>query len=154
MRNAFAIAAALAVAACSQAPVATTVDGAWVRLPAVPGNPGAAYFTIHGGSAGATLVKVSAKFAVRTEMHETMAADHGSSSGAAGQMMTMTPVKDVSVPAGGTVKFAPGGKHVMLFDVTPDIHAGDKAPLTLGFADGKNVEVQAVVVGPGDPAPN
>jgi copper(I)-binding protein len=136
--------AAAALAACGQ-PAETKVTGAWVRLPAVAGRPGAAYFTIEGGSKPTSLLTVSAPFAIRTEMHESMAGHTG--------MMSMAPVKDVAVPANATVSFAPGGKHVMLFDIAPSLAAGSKAPLTLGFADGRKIGVQAVVVGAGDPEP-
>jgi len=136
------IVAMASLSACQ--PAETKVDGAWVRLPAVAGQPGAAYFTIHGGQAD-TLVAVSAPFALRAEMHESMKGDHG--------MMSMAPIKDVAVPAGGTVAFAPGGKHVMLFSVGPKVKPGDIVPVTLSFASGKKIEVPAGVVGAGDPQP-
>ena len=41
----------------------------------------------------------------------------------------------------------------MLFDVSPTLKPGEKAPITLSFADGKTIEVQAIIVGAGDPAP-
>jgi hypothetical protein len=135
---------AMALAGCQQK-AEVSASGAWVRLPAVAGNPGAAYFTLEGGSEPATLLAASAPFAVRAELHESMAGHGG--------MMSMAPVKDIAVPAGGTIAFAPGGKHVMLFDMAPTLQPGAKAPLTLSFADGKKVEVQAVVVGAGDPEP-
>lgn len=138
------VAAAVLLSGCQQ-PSEVGADGAWVRLPAVNGRPGAAYFTLRGGSQPATLLAVSAPFAVRTELHESMAGHEG--------MMSMAPIKDVAVPAGATVAFAPGGKHVMLFDIAPTLKPGERAPLTLAFADGKKLEVQAVVVGAGDPAP-
>jgi periplasmic copper chaperone A len=152
MRGFLGIVAVALVSACAQAPAELKADGAWVRLPAVRENPGAAYFTLHGGTEPAVLVQVSARFAVRTELHESMKnMDHGSGHG--GATMSMKPIKDVAVPARGEVAFAPGGKHVMLFDVAPELRAGEKAPLTLSFADGKKIEVQAVVVGAGDPEP-
>jgi copper(I)-binding protein len=145
------------LAACQQQPAETRADGAWVRLPAVSGNPGAAYFTIRGGSEPATLVAVKAPFAVRAELHESMSkesgATHDGHAGMKGGAMSMQPVKDVTVPARGTVEFAPGGKHVMLYDIGPAVKPGERAPLTLSFADGKTIEVKAIVVGPGDPAP-
>ncbi|MCW3848668.1 copper chaperone PCu(A)C [Sphingomonas sp. LB-2] len=145
MRAFGAIAAMAMLAGCQQAPRDVSVDGAWVRLPAVAGNPGAAYFALHGGSKDAILLAVMAKFAVRAELHESMEGHAG--------MTSMAPVRQVAVPAGATVTFAPGGKHVMLFDVSPSLKPGEKAPVTLSFADGKTVEVQAIIVGAGDPAP-
>ncbi|MDG2535396.1 copper chaperone PCu(A)C [Sphingomonas sp. HITSZ_GF] len=120
-------------------------DGGWVRLPAVAGQPGAAYFTVHGGPAQDTLLAVSTPAAIRAELHESMKGDHG--------MMSMAPLKDVAVPAGGTLAFAPGGRHVMLFSIGPAVKPGQKIPLSLSFASGKTLKLDAKVVGAGDPAP-
>jgi copper(I)-binding protein len=138
------VVAGLLVAGCQQK-VAVKADSAWVRLPAVAGNPGAAYFTLHGGSDPATLLAVSAPFAVRSEMHENMKGHDG--------MMSMAPLKQVAVAPKAEVKFAPGGNHVMLFDVAPTLQPGARAPIRLSFADGKTIEVQAVIIGAGDPEP-
>lgn len=138
------IVAVASLSACQ--PAETKADGAWVRLPAVSGQPGAAYFTVQGGKQADTLVAVAAPFALRAEMHESMKGDHG--------MMSMAPVKDIAVPAGGAVAFAPGGRHVMLFSVGPNVKPGDTVPLILSFASGKKIEAPAKVVGAGDPAPN
>lgn len=129
----------LALASCGN-PAATAVDGAWVRLPAVPGRPGAAYFALHGGSADATLIAVASPRVRRAELHESMA--NG-----------MRPIVSVLVPAGGIVAFAPGGRHVMLFDLDPRLPPGSSAPLTLSFADGRTLGTTATVVGAADPAP-
>lgn len=139
------VVAAMLVTGCQQKAEPVSADGAWVRLPAVAGNPGSAYFTLHGGTDPATLLAVSAPFAIRAELHESMKGHEG--------MMSMAPVKDVAVAPKAIVKFAPGGKHVMLFDIAPTLQPGTKAPLTLSFADGKKLEVHAVVVGAGDPEP-
>jgi periplasmic copper chaperone A len=133
-----------AVSACSPRPIA--VDGAWVRLPAVAGQPGAAYFTVQGGSRGAdTLLSVSTPAALRAEMHESMKDAHG--------MAAMAPLKDVPVPAGTKLAFAPGGRHVMLFALGPAIKPGGTVPLRFAFASGATIAVTAPVVGAGDPAP-
>ncbi len=146
MRAIGAIAAVMLVAACHHAPAELKVTHAWVRLPAVQENPGAAYFTISGGEAPVSLLGVSAPFAIRTELHQSMAGNDN--------MMSMKPLKQVDVPARGTVTFAPGGYHVMLFDVGPAVHAGTRVPLTLGFADGRKITVDAQVLSAGDPPPN
>ncbi|MCW3835935.1 copper chaperone PCu(A)C [Sphingomonas canadensis] len=154
MRMFWGAAALVMVAGCQAAkPADPAVEKAWVRLPAVQGNPGAAFLTIRAGNKPLTLLSVSAPFATRTELHESMAADHGSSSGAGGHMMTMAPVKQIDVPAGETVKLAPGGKHVMLYDVAPGVQPGAKVPLTLVFADGSRMETQAITLAAGDAAP-
>ena len=144
MRMFAGIVALAALAAC-QARAELGADKAWVRLPAVAGQPGAAYFTIHGGMVPDTLLAVSTPAALRTEMHESMKDDTG--------MAKMAPLDTVPVPARAQMRFAPGGRHVMLFDIGPNVKPGDKVPLALSFAAGKRIEVQAQVVGAGDPPP-
>lgn len=136
-----AVLAAATLAGCRQAELGA--DNAWVRLPAVSGRPGAAYFTVKGGAQATNLVAVSSPAAIRAELHEMK---HE------GGMMTMAPVKDVPVPAGGTVEFKPGGKHVMLHDLSPSVRAGGTIPLRLSFADGKTIELNAAVRAAGDAA--
>ncbi|PVE59361.1 hypothetical protein DC429_02850 [Arthrobacter sp. TPD3018] len=145
--KAMALAGAMAagLGGCS-GPDRVTADDAWIRLPAAPGRPGAAYFTLHGGRSDATLIDVSADVAVRAEMHESM--------GGAGGMAGMKPLASVAVPAGAKVVFAPGGKHVMLFDINPRAKPGKIFNLTLNFANGGRMYVPATVVGPADPAPD
>ena len=127
-------------------PDRVTADDAWIRLPAAPGRPGAAYFTLHGGRSDATLIDVSADVAVRAEIHESMSG--------AGGMAGMKPLASVAVPAGAKVVFAPGGKHVMLFDINPRAKPGKIFNLTLNFANGGRRYVPATIVGPADPAPD
>lgn len=125
---------AIALSGCEQAEL--SVSDAWVRMPAVEGRPGAAYFDVHGGAEATSLLAVSTPAAVRTELHE-MKHQNG--------MMTMSPLDNVAIPATQTVKFEPGGKHIMLYDVSPSVRPGTKIPLRLAFADGKTVEVEAEV---------
>jgi len=142
MRAIFAIGLAGAVlAGCQQAELA--VNDAWVRMPAVAGRPGAAYFNVKGGAQATSLVAVSSPAAIRTEIHEMK---HE------GGMMTMAPIKDVAIAAGERIEFKPGGKHVMLYDLSPSVRAGGTIPLRLSFADGKTVEVNAAVRAAGDAA--
>ena len=140
MRAAFGVVlAGAALAGCQQAELG--VDDAWVRLPAVQGRPGAAYFTVTGGAQATSLVAVSSPAAIRAEIHEMKQQ---------GGMMTMAPVKDVAVAAGARVEFKPGGKHVMLYDIAPEARAGTTIPLRLAFADGKTLEVKAAVRAAGE----
>ena len=143
MRPLIGIGLALALAACGRPPE-LHADKAWIRLPAVPGRPAAAYFTVTGGTAKTTLLAVSTPAALKAELHESME-HHG--------MMQMAPLAQVDVGPGATVSFAPGGRHVMLFGVNPKLKPGDITPVTLQFAEGRNLEVEAKVVGAADPAP-
>jgi periplasmic copper chaperone A len=128
---------------CQQKKELHVTDG-WVRLSAVRANPSAAYFTLHGGPKDATLISVTSPVAIRAEMHESM--NHGG-------LMSMEPLKTVKVPAGGTVAFAPGGRHVMLYFVNPGVKPGWTMDLRYSFSDGTVFTQRAKVVGPGDPAP-
>ena len=144
MRAILGIVSLAALAACQQ-PAELKADRAWVRLPAVAGNPGAAYFTLTGGDKSDVLLAVTSPAALRAEMHESMKHESG--------MMAMAPIKDLTVAPRAALTFAPGGKHVMLFQLGPQVTAGKRIPLALSFASGKRLEVQAMVVGAGDPAP-
>lgn len=146
MRFAYAAPVALvAVAACHHEPK-LSVDHAWVRLPAVSGHPGAAYLVIHGGPAPVRLVSVESEAAGSSELHESMATG-------AGGMTGMERLDGVNVPAKGNVRFAPDGRHVMLFGLDPRLKAGDRLPLSLRFEKGQPLTVEAKVVGAGDAAP-
>lgn len=148
MRRTFALLPLLAIglAACGGAAHdRVNADQAFVRLSAVSGNPSAAYFRLNGGPADDRLLTVSSPLALRAELHDTKSE---------GGVMKMTPLADgLAIPAQAEIKFAPGGKHVMLFDVSPKVTEGSKMPLTLTFASGAKVETQADVVAAGADAP-
>ena len=50
-------------------------------------------------------------------------------------MSSMEDVSSVPVPAGGEVRFAPGGYHLMCMDPTAAIRPGGNVPVTLQFSD-------------------
>lgn len=139
------LSALLLLGACHARRDAPQVTHAWVRLPAVPGQPAAAYFTISGGTAAERLVKIESTLARRTEMHASMTGMHG--------MMTMQPLANVDVPAGGSISFAPNGRHAMLFGLDKVVTPGTAVPLRFGFADGTTAEAEAKSVAAGDGAP-
>ncbi|RHW16593.1 copper chaperone PCu(A)C [Sphingomonas gilva] len=135
--------ALLALAGCGQEPQLRVSDG-WVRLAAAPGRPAAAYFTVHGGPAPARLISVDSSVVVRAEMHETTKQDGA---------MRMRPIESVEIPAEGEVSFAPGGKHVMFFNVNPGIKPGSAVPMIFTFADGMRIQYSARALAAGDPPP-
>lgn len=125
-------------------PAEVAVDDAWVRLPAAPGRPGAGYLTISGGARDRTVVRITADYALRSEMHETISAGGG---------MTMRPLASVPVPAGAEVAFAPGGRHLMLYGLDPRAKPGTSTLLTVTLENGQRLYRKAYIIGPGDPAP-
>ena len=56
-------------------------------------------------------------------------------------MSMMSDVTGVDVPAGGQIKFAPGGYHLMCMDPTPLMKPGAKVNVTLIFADKSRMDV-------------
>ena len=146
MRRLMMAALILAAAGCSAQAAAPVADDAYVRLAAVPGRPAAGYFALRGGAKDMTLVRVEAPGVSRAEMH-------GSRMTASG-MVTMESLATVPVPAKTDVAFAPGGRHVMLFDLPQTVRAGSLVPLTLRFADGATAQVEAKVIAAGDVAPD
>jgi len=133
--------AALALGACQQQkqphaeatqaapdakPGISVSDGVLV-LPAVKGNPGAAYFAVTNGSDQPTsLANVYVEGAGKAEMHETKGGKMGRMNWA-------------EVAAGQTVRFEHGGKHVMVFDIADTVKAGGTAEMTLTFAGGDKI---------------
>jgi periplasmic copper chaperone A len=132
---------ALLLAGCSKKSI-EDVREVVVTLPAVPGNPGAAYFTLQGGETDNRLMDVSSPQVVKIELHDNVMANG---------MMKMTPMDaGVAVPAGGKVVFKSGGKHAMLFDINPKISPGTKMKLVFTYASGRKIEVDADVTAAGD----
>jgi copper(I)-binding protein len=142
---------ALALAACHQSqgtathanpeakPGFSIADGRLV-LPAVKGNPAAAYFDVsNSGDKPGELAAVHVDGAKRADMHETVGD-------------TMQPLKSLSIAAGATVHFAPGGKHVMVFDPAEALKPGGSTVMTLSFADGDKISAPLEVEAPGGEA--
>jgi periplasmic copper chaperone A len=142
--------ALLALAGCHHE-ATLSADHAWVRLPAVPGNPGAGYLTIHGGPEPARLIAVESTAAGSTELHASMKMDGGGKG--MGAMTGMKRLDGLDVPAGGVVRFAPDGNHVMMFGLSPKLRAGDTVPMSVRFEKGQPLTIEAKVVGAGDAAP-
>lgn len=109
------------------------VEGAWVRLPPPVSDTAAVYATFaNHGAQGVRITGVSADVADSAMLH-TMA----------GGRMQM--LKSLDVPAGGTVKLAPGGMHIMLMELKHPLSAGEKVHIWLEYADGARQKIEAVV---------
>jgi periplasmic copper chaperone A len=111
-------------------------EAAWVQLPAVPGRPGAAYFTLKSNHDQTRLLSLSSPRVRRIELHDSRME---------GDVMRMGPLQDRSFPSTGTLEFAPGGKHAMLFGLDPTVKAGERIPLTFTFDPLPPVTVEAEV---------
>ena len=144
---ALAIVAALPVA-CSEAPEQAdtapdapegiAVENGRLMLPAVAGNPGAAYFdVVNSGDRDRMIRAVSVAGAGSSEMHVT-------------EPTGMQLILQVMVKAGETVKFEPGGTHVMAMDLADTVVAGGEAEVTVTFVGGDKVSFPAEVRAAGD----
>ena len=111
--------------------------GGRLVLPAVKGNPGAAYVLLDNRS-GATVAVASVAIdqAAKAEIHQTAGG-------------TMAPVGRLEVAPGTKAEFKPGGLHIMAFGLDPNLQPGGKAELTVTFADGENLKVPLTVEPPG-----
>ncbi|HEX7074914.1 MAG TPA: copper chaperone PCu(A)C [Hyphomicrobiaceae bacterium] len=112
------------------------VSEAWLR--ATPGGvkTGAAYLTISDTGPGDRLVAAKSDVAERVELH-----NHVHENG----VMKMRRVDAIEIPAGETVTLAPGGYHLMLFDLKHPLKAGEKVQLTLEFEKAGEIPVTASV---------
>jgi copper(I)-binding protein len=69
-------------------------------------------------------------------------------------VMTMRPLdKGLTIEPGKAVKLAPGGYHLMLFDLKSPLKQGDKVPLTLEFERAGKVKLSFEVQGVGAQGP-
>ena len=101
-----------------------SLDTGKLVLNAVDGRPAAAYFTLENrGAEAVELVSAHVEGAERTEMHETKGG-------------TMAAIGSLTLAAGETAVFEPGGKHVMIFGLPTTITPGAPVEITLSFADG------------------
>jgi hypothetical protein len=122
------------------------ISQAWSRATPKGAKIAGGYLTIENkGSTPDRLVRGSGDIAGKVEVHE-MAMNNG--------VMTMRPLdKGLVIEPGKTVKLAPGGYHLMMFDLKGPLKQGDKVPVTLEFEKAGKVTVSLDVQGVGAPAP-
>ncbi|MEP6868393.1 MAG: copper chaperone PCu(A)C [Novosphingobium sp.] len=118
-----------------------SVSGGKLVMPAVKGNPGAAYFTLTNGSAKAVhIAAIDVSGAEMAMIHETKEVNGHS---------TMEMLLSPEVPAHGSIEFSPGGKHVMVSGLTDVVTPGKAAELTITFDDGDKISAPLDVVAVG-----
>lgn len=143
----------LSLAACSDSadtaapdaeanPTGLTVSNARLMLPPVAGNPAAIYFDLKNeGTRAVAVRRADVADAKSASMHDMMEYN---------REMTMAEMGPLTVPAGGTVKFEPGGKHVMAFELSPEVKAGETTEMTLTVAGGDKVSFDVPVQAAGE----
>lgn len=121
----------------AQGSATVTVRDAWLRKP-VGDRKDAAVFAVFENTSGTprAIVNVVTAAAQKAELHEMKMS---------GGVMRMSPVKQIDVPAHGSVELKPGSLHVMVFGLRKTPMAGDVVPLTFTLDDGSTVSATASV---------
>ena len=113
------------------------VIDSWVHANAPGQTVGAAYMTFISAQ-DSTFVKAETTIASSVEIH-SMKMNNG--------VMKMRMLNELPLTAGKPEKLAPGGFHLMLFDLKKQLIAGENIDLTLTFKDstGKLTQQQLVL---------
>jgi copper(I)-binding protein len=139
---AIAAAAALGLFAASPSVAAESglaITGAWIRT-TVPSLPAAGYFVLSNkGPTARTLVAASSPGCKQLMLHRSVSKNG---------IDRMIRVRNLKVPAHGSVKFEPGGYHLMCMSPSADVRPGRSVPVTLRFADGSSLTRAFKVYGP------
>ncbi|WP_386679556.1 copper chaperone PCu(A)C [Loktanella sp. R86503] len=109
------------------------VEHPFARATPTTAMTGAGYLTIlNSGAEDDTLVAIEADFP-RVMMHDSATVDG---------IATMTHVDAVTIPAGESVSFEPGGMHVMFMGLNGDpLEVGENVPATLVFEKAGRLDV-------------
>jgi copper(I)-binding protein len=112
------------------------VSDAWFR--ALPAKvPAGGYFTLHNsGAAGIVLTGAQTSACSMLMLHKSTQS---------GGMSSMEDVASVPVAPGDTVKFAPGGYHLMCMDPSPAMRPGNTVAVTFKFSDGSKATANFAV---------
>jgi len=161
-RLTLAVLAILAPATATAQPAASiTVSDPWIRV--LTGSlPAAGYFTLSShldhpvrltGAASPACGSLTLHQTVRQHTMSAMSAmDPGNPKGGdpkagmpggmtMGSGMSMQPVAAVSLPAHGSLRFAPGGYHLMCEQPDAALRPGRTIPVTLQIDDGSTLQV-------------
>jgi periplasmic copper chaperone A len=113
-----------------------TVADAWFR--ALPGGlPAGGYFTLHNlGSTPIELTGAESSACGMLMLHESTEN---------GGVSRMTDVHGVTVPAGGSVEFAPGGYHLMCMNPGAQMTPGKTVLVNLAFGNGARIDANFAV---------
>jgi hypothetical protein len=128
----------LSVIAGAAAAAGVTVEKPWMRF-IIKSRPAAGYFTLRNNTGSAVDLTGASSSACGMVMLHQSQEENG--------VEKMQPVKSITVPAHGTVRFAPGGYHLMCMSPGSSMKVGADVPVTLKFADGNPITAQFPVKG-------
>lgn len=103
-----------------------------IRTPTA-GRPTAGYFDFnYNYKVPDRIIAVASPVFKRVEMHDSVTD---------GGMKKMVKLDTLELPAKSSIKFTPGGKHLMLFDPTKALKAGELVKVTFVFAERDPIDV-------------
>lgn len=106
-------------------------------MPHGSGETSAVYMTItNNGDETVTIVSAETDVANLVEIHETVVEN---------DVARMLPIESIVIESGETVELRPGGKHIMLMQLTQDIAIDDEFGVTLNFESGESGTVDVTV---------
>ena len=110
----------------------------WVREAPPSARVLAAYMSIKNtGESSITIVGMSSTEFESAELHRTVIHEG---------VASMQHIKQLEIPANGSIKLEPGGLHLMLFNPHHALSAGDSVTLTIHLGNGACMTVAAPVV--------
>jgi copper(I)-binding protein len=114
------------------------VSNAWIRMAPPVLKTHGGYFTItNQGHHAKELVEASSPNYEAVELHVSRV-ENG--------VATMQRLESIEIPAGGKIEFKPGGMHLMLLSAKKPLAPGAMVPIQLGFRDGSELTVKAMVM--------
>ncbi|HMO85208.1 MAG TPA: copper chaperone PCu(A)C [Lacipirellulaceae bacterium] len=117
----------------------------WARASTGLAQPAAAYLSIvNKGAQPIVLTGITTPVAHAADIHRTVQT---------GDVVRMEREKQIVLPPGARVEFAPGGLHIMLMNLEVALVRGRTFPMDLKFADGRSVEISVPVFPPGSRGP-
>jgi periplasmic copper chaperone A len=123
----FTLTSAMIVLPVAAAPNDLALSNAYVQV-TIPSHPAAGYFTLkNNGDRERVLVGASSSGCGSIMLHK---------SESNGGVESMREVDSITVPAHGSVEFAPGGLHLMCMSPTDALKPGTTTQVTLSFKDG------------------
>ena len=107
------------------------VKDAWVRqTPPVSRNSAAYFILSNTGNMDVTIVHVEASIAEKANMHDFVIKKN---------MGRMLHLPQLTIPAGEQVVFAPGGKHLMLVNLTEKLELNKDVSVIFTLVDGQKI---------------
>jgi periplasmic copper chaperone A len=130
----------LFLSGCAAKPAASIgpiqVFDPWVRVAKSGDNTGSFMLIKNTGSQSDRLLKVECGVSMMTGLHETIMD---------GDVMKMSEIPALDIPANGQVELKSGGYHVMMMSVSQDLKEGEMMKMTLTFEKAGPLEIEAVI---------